>query len=66
MRMLLMERPPLKGSSTCAMEKRENNVSSEQGANNVSLIKYEATHCKDSFCDENWAEFCKGKKIDHR
>ena len=47
------------------MEKRENDVCSEQNVNNVSLIKYEATHRKDSVCDENQVEFCKGKKIDN-
>lgn len=43
------------------MEKRENNVCSEQDVNNVLLIRYEAPHHKDSLRDENQAEFCKGK-----
>lgn len=60
--MQLMERAPLKNPGTCAMEKRENDVYSEQNVKNILLRKYESTHGKDSFRDENQVEFCKGKK----
>lgn len=42
------------------MENRENDAYSEQDVNNVLLKWYEATHRKDSLCDENQVEFCKG------